>query len=240
MADGAAAMRRQPCPTTGRAPPADRTVRTAHAAHAAHAARGLRNLLASLYLGGLLVACSPTPEPGFHSRPVPHDSASGPSFGRDFQLTDASGQTRRLEDFRAQVVLLFFGYTHCPDYCPTTLSNLAQMMRELGADQARVQVIFISLDPERDTPERVDAYVRQFHPAFLALSGDAAAIRAVAQEFQILYLRQPAGDGQYRIDHSSYTYIYDPRGRLRLYAQQGEPADHLAADVKRLLATSAP
>ena len=231
MTDGATAMRLQPCPTTGHASPAGRPVGSA---------KRLHQLLVSLCLGGLLAACSPAPEPEFHSRPVPQDNASGPDFGRDFQLSDASGQMRRLEDFRGQVVLLFFGYTHCPDYCPTTLSNLAQMMRELGTEQARVQVIFISLDPERDTPERLASYVRQFHPAFLALTGNAAAIRTVAREFQILYLRQPAGDGQYRIDHSSYTYLYDPQGRLRLYAQQGEPADHLAADVKRLLAASPP
>jgi len=160
-------------------------------------------------------------------------------FGRGFSLSDPQGRKRHLADYRGKVVVLFFGYTQCPDVCPSTLSTLAETMRLLGNESARVQVLFITLDPERDTPALLAAYVPQFNAGFVGLSGDTRAIAETAREFRVIYQKHFDNErktGSYSLDHSTYTYLYDPQGRLRLIEKYGETAEHLAADIRRLLA----
>ncbi|MBI5429741.1 MAG: SCO family protein [Nitrosomonadales bacterium] len=153
----------------------------------------------------------------------------------DLRLTDHNGKPRTLADFRGKVVVLFFGYTHCPDVCPTTLADLAQVMRLLDKDADRVQVLFVTVDPERDQPEMLGQYVPAFHPSFLALYGDKQATEQVAKTFDVTYLKQPTTSG-YNIDHSAGTFLIDPAGRVRLLAPYGQQAEMLAADIRLLLA----
>lgn len=159
---------------------------------------------------------------------------TGIDWGKTFSLNDPAGNPRHLEDFRGKVVVLFFGYTHCPDVCPTTLTTMREVMDLLGPDAQRVQVLFVTLDPERDSAELLANYVPQFNPSFLGLRGDAQATAAVAQEFKVFYAKQPAGSG-YTIDHSTASYAFDPQGRLRLVIRYGESARNVADDLKLLL-----
>jgi protein SCO1/2 len=161
---------------------------------------------------------------------------TGSSFGRDFALTDHTGKPRTLADYRGRAVVVFFGYTQCPDVCPTTLSTLAETMRQLGPDADRVQVLFITVDPERDTQALLAQYVPAFDPRFVGLSGDAAATERVAKEFKIIYQKQPgATPSSYTVDHSAGVYVFDPQGRLRLYVSHGQGPDVFAHDLKALL-----
>ncbi len=161
---------------------------------------------------------------------------TGSSFGRDFALTDHTGKPRTLADYRGRAVVVFFGYTQCPDVCPTTLSTLAETMKQLGPDADRVQVIFITVDPERDTQALLAHYVPAFDPRFVGLSGDAAATERVAKEFKIIYQKQPgATPSSYTVDHSAGVYVFDPQGRLRLYMSHGQGPDVFAHDLKALL-----
>lgn len=160
---------------------------------------------------------------------------TGAKFGRDFALTDHDGRPRSLADFRGQVVAVFFGFTHCPDVCPTTLAELAAVMNQLGADAGGVQVLFVTLDPERDTPALLKQYVPAMHPSFLGLYGDAAATARTAQEFKVFYQKQPAQSGGYSLDHTAGTYIFGREGRLRVFAPYGAERAALLHDIKLLL-----
>jgi len=161
---------------------------------------------------------------------------TGASFGRDFELTAPDGKLRRLADFRGKAVVLFFGYTQCPDVCPTTLAALAEAMKQLGADADRVQVLFVTVDPERDTPALLSQYVPAFDPRFLGLYGDADATARTAKEFKIIYQKVPgAAPGTYTMDHSAGTYIFDPQGRLRLYVSNAQGSNVFAHDLRELL-----
>jgi protein SCO1/2 len=161
---------------------------------------------------------------------------SGADYARDFALTDVAGAPRTLADYRGKVVVLFFGYTHCPDVCPTTLSQLAQARRLLGADAQRVQVLFATLDPERDTPALLGRYVQAFDPSFVALTGTPGQIEAAAREFKVFFQKVagPTADA-YTLDHSSGSFVFDPQGRVRLYVLDRAQADRIAPDLKRLL-----
>jgi protein SCO1/2 len=164
---------------------------------------------------------------------------TGSAFGREFSLVDHNGKARTLADFRGKAVVLFFGYTQCPDVCPTTLSTLAEAMRRLGPDAARVQVLFVTIDPERDTAELLSHYVTAFDPSFLGLAGDAEATARTAKEFKVIYQKQPGSTpGSYTMDHSAGTFMFDPEGRLRLYAGHGKDADVFAHDLTLLLQTA--
>ena len=177
-----------------------------------------------------LAACGPA-EPKFKGSDV-----TGVAFGRDFHLTDHNGKARALADFRGKVVVMFFGYTQCPDFCPTTLSELAVAVQKLGPDASRVQVLFVTVDPERDTRELLSRYVPAFDPSFLGLYGDAAATAEVAKEFKVLYQKQPGPTpGSYSMDHSAGTFIFDPQGRLRVYESYGQGPDVFAHDIRALL-----
>lgn len=161
---------------------------------------------------------------------------SGVSYARDFQLTDHSGKARTLADFRGKVVAIFFGYTHCPDVCPTTLSDFAMAMKRLGRDAEKVQVIFVTVDPERDTRALLAQYVPAFHPSFLGMYTTPAMTQALAREFKLFYQKQPADKrGRYAVDHSAGTYIYDPQGRARLYMAYGQGPEAIAHDIAQLL-----
>ena len=179
------------------------------------------------------IACGPG-SPRFMASDV-----TGTTFGRDFQLTDHNGKPRTLADYRGKAVVVFFGYTQCPDFCPTTLSELAEAMKRLGPDADRVQVLFVTVDPERDTPELLSKYVPAFDPRFVGLYGDADTTARTAKEFKILYQKQPGQTpGTYTVDHSAGTFIFDPNGKLRVYVGYGQGPEVFAHDIKELLRTS--
>ncbi|HET9046972.1 MAG TPA: SCO family protein [Casimicrobiaceae bacterium] len=164
---------------------------------------------------------------------------TGSSFGREISLTDQNGKARTLADFRGKAVVVFFGYTQCPDVCPTTLAMLAEVMKKLGGDAERVQVLFVTVDPERDTNELLSKYVPAFDARFLGLRGDAEATARTAKEFKVIYQKQPGTTpGSYSMDHSSGLYVFDPQGRIRLYANHAQGADVVAHDLRALLAES--
>lgn len=193
----------------------------------------MKKFLALLFLGlGLLLAgCSEAP-PAFKSTDI-----SGVDWGKSFNLTDHQGQARTLADFKGKAVVLFFGFTQCPDVCPTTLVSMKEVLGLLGEDAGRVQVLFVSLDPARDTTELLAQYMPQFHPSFIGLRGDDATIAALAKDFKVFYSKQPGKtDTSYTIDHSTGSFAFDPQGRLRLLLRHGEAPATIAADLKLLLA----
>jgi protein SCO1/2 len=174
----------------------------------------------------------PLPKTAFASADV-----TGLDYGKDFSLTDHNGKPRTIADFRGKLVFVFFGYTHCPDICPTTLSDMAGIMKSLGPDADKLQVLFITLDPERDTPEVMAGYVPAFHSGFLGLYGDRAATEKVARDFKIFQQRVSGPDGKsYTIDHTAASYVFDTQGHLRLFVRHGQAGASLLNDLKLLLA----
>ena len=162
---------------------------------------------------------------------------TGAEYGRTLALTDAEGQARTLADFKGKVSVVFFGYTHCPDVCPTTLAELAEVKAMLGKDGERVQAVFVTVDPERDTPELLKAYMANFGPGFTGLRGTPEQTAAAAREFKVFYMKVPGKtEGSYTVDHTAGSYVIDAQGRLRLFARYGMPAADLAADLRQLLA----
>jgi protein SCO1/2 len=161
---------------------------------------------------------------------------TGADYAKDFQLTDHNGKPRSIQDFKGKVVVVFFGYTQCPDVCPTSMAELAQVKQQLGADGDKLQGLFVSVDPERDTPEVLKAYMTNFDPTFLALTAPPDKLAAVAKDFKVYYKKV---DGKtatsYTMDHSAGSYVYDTQGRLRLYARYGSGAQALATDIQQLL-----
>jgi len=183
-----------------------------------------------LLLNLLLAACSGPP--GFKSTDI-----SGVDWGKELALTDHQGQPRRLADFKGKAVIVFFGYTQCPDVCPTTLLSMREVIDRLGSDGGRVQVLFVTLDPARDTQQLLAQYVTAFNPGFIGLRGDEAATTAAAREFKVFHARQPGSTpDSYSIDHSTGSYAFDPQGRLRLLVRHGEAPENVAADLRLLLA----
>jgi len=179
---------------------------------------------------GLLAGCTPA-EPVFKSTDI-----SGTSYGKTLRLTDHNGQERTLADFKGKVVTIFFGYTQCPDVCPTALSGMSTVMQELGPEADRVQVLFVTVDPERDTPELLAQYVPVFDARFLGLYGTPEKIAEVAKEFRVFYRKSGDLAGHYTIDHTAGTYVFGPDGRPRLYVKHAEDPTVVAADIKALLA----
>lgn len=158
------------------------------------------------------------------------------SYAKDFALIDHNGQPRTMADFRGKAVVLFFGYLQCPNYCPLTLARMAEVMQLLGEDAKRVQVLFVTLDPERDPPEAMREYVKNFHPSFLGLYATPAATPELALKFRVYYRKVPGTTpGNYHIDHAVFSYAYDPAGRLRLRLSDSLSATDIAADLRRLL-----
>ncbi|MBI3149091.1 MAG: SCO family protein [Betaproteobacteria bacterium] len=184
-------------------------------------------LIAMLAL--VLGAC--TKPPSFKARDV-----SGLEYGARLDLPDHHGKPRSLPDFKGKAVVVFFGYTHCPDVCPTNLADLAGAMQLLGADADKVQVLFVTVDPERDQPEMLARYVTAFHPSFLALRGDPEATRKTATDFKVFYEKVPGQTPEaYTVNHSTGSFVYDSRGKLRLYASHGMGAEAFASDLRQLL-----
>jgi protein SCO1/2 len=200
----------------------------------------LRCIMLACVAAGLLAACSPTGEggpggggaAGFASTDI-----TGANYAKGFSLTDHTGTPRSLADYKGKVVTLFFGYTQCPDVCPTNLLSMAEVLRQLGPDADKVQVLFMTVDPERDTQELLAQYVPAFDARFVGLYGDIPTTQAVAKDFKVFYQKQGDTKGKaYTVDHSTGTYVFDPQGRLRLYVKHGEKPELIAADLKRLIA----
>jgi len=188
--------------------------------------------LAALLMAGALTGCGGS-GPSFKSTDI-----TGADYGKDFALTDHTGKARTLGDFRGKVVVMFFGYTRCPDVCPITLAELKAVKEQLGEEGKRLQVVFVTVDPERDTQKLLAEYVPAFDPSFLGLYGDPAAIAKVAKDFRVFYQKSPGKTPEsYTVDHTAGSYIFDPQGRLRLFARHGN-AGNLLADIRTLLRIS--
>lgn len=165
---------------------------------------------------------------------------TGAEYARTLNLTDQMGQPRTLGDFKGKVVVVFFGYTQCPDVCPTTLAELAQVKKSLGADGERVQGVFVTIDPERDTAELLKAYVANFDPGFVALRGTPDQTTAVAKEFKVFFAKVPGkSPDSYTMDHTAASFLFDAQGKVRIFARYGAGAQVLADDLKILLAEKA-
>ena len=161
---------------------------------------------------------------------------TGADYARDFSLLDQHGQLRTVKDFAGKVVVVFFGFTQCPDVCPASMTELAEVKRLLGTDGNRLQAIFITVDPDRDTPELLRAYMANFDPSFLALRPTSAELPQVAKDYKIYYKKvEGKTKSSYSMDHSAGSYIYDPQGRIRLYNRYGSGAEVLASDIRILL-----
>ena len=161
---------------------------------------------------------------------------TGADYARDFALPDQNGQIRSLKDFTGKVVVVFFGFTQCPDVCPTSMAELAQIKQSLGAEGNKLQAIFITVDPERDTPELLKAYMGNFDATFLALRPTIDKLPEVAKAFKIFYKKvEGRSAGSYSMDHSAGSYVYDPKGQIRLYSRYGTGPEGLAADIRLLL-----
>jgi len=182
-------------------------------------------------VSGIFYACSES-KPAFAGIDL-----TGADYAKDFSLPDHNGQPRTLADFAGKLVVVFFGYTQCPDVCPTSLAELAEAKRLLGPDGDRLQGLFVSVDPERDTPELMKAYMASFDPSFLALHATPEQLSALAKDFKLYYKKvEGSTPTSYTMDHSAGSYVYDTRGRLRLYHRYGSGSAALAADLKLLLA----
>ena len=193
--------------------------------------RAITRLILFFSLAWVLVGCDS--KPSFKNV----DITGSKAFGTNFSLIDADGKTRTLADFKGKAVVMFFGYTHCPDVCPTTLIEMQEAMSLLGLQAAKVQVIFVTLDPERDTPEVLRQYVPAFNPSFIGLRpANEEALNQLTKEFKIYYKRVPGlSPDTYTIDHTAGSYIFDPKGQLRLYVKHGQGPAVLAQDLKAVL-----
>lgn len=179
---------------------------------------------------GTFSACNPQ-QPVFSSIDV-----TGAEYAKGFELTDHNGQVRTLQDFAGKVVVVFFGYTQCPDVCPTTMTELADVKKALGKDGERLQGIFITVDPERDTPELLKAYMSNFDPSFVALRTTPDKLSALAKDYKIYYKKvEGKTPTSYSMDHSAGSYVYDTQGRLRLFTRYGSGPKPLTEDIRQLL-----
>jgi protein SCO1 len=189
-----------------------------------------RRLLVAAAGAVALSACSDSPQ-AFKAIDI-----TGADYATGFSLTDHNGQKRTLDDFKGKAVVIFFGFTQCPDVCPTSMTEMAEAKRLLGPDGERFQGLFLSVDPERDTPEVMKQYVTNFDPSFLALYAPPGELEAVAKSFKVYYKKvEGKTPTSYTMDHSAGSYVYDPQGRIRLYHRYGSGAQSLADDLKRLL-----
>jgi protein SCO1/2 len=192
----------------------------------------LRRVMLLMGLSPVLAACGKE-GPSFQSL----DITGNKEFAQDFSLQDPQGRTRTLADYKGKAVVMFFGYTHCPDVCPTTMAELNQVMQKLGDDAQRVQVVFVTVDPQRDTAELMGQYVPAFNPAFVGLRpADDAALKEVTKSFRVVVNKvEGSTPNNYTIDHTAGIYVFDPKGQLRLFMRPDEPVDAMAKDLKTLL-----
>jgi len=179
----------------------------------------------------VLSACAP--KPTFNGVDI-----TGADYANGFVFKDQDGRTRSIDSFKGQVVALFFGYTQCPDVCPTTLSEFAKIKSELGESGSKLQILFVSVDPERDTPEVLKAYTANFDSSFIAYSPAPAELESIAKSFKIYYKKVPSNSTNakmYTVDHSAGTYLFDTQGRIRLFIRYAMPSDALKQDINTLL-----
>ena len=189
-----------------------------------------RVTLAALLVAGL-TACS-ADKPAFKGIDI-----TGAEYARQLALSDTSGKPRMLTEFKGKVVVVFFGYTQCPDVCPTTLAEIAEVKSKLGVDSDKLQTVFVSVDPERDTPEILAAYMANFGRDVVALRGSLEQTRAAAKEFKVFFAKVPGkSEGSYTMDHTAGSYVFDPQGRVRLFVRHGGGVEAMASDIKQLLA----
>jgi protein SCO1/2 len=200
--------------------------------------RRLLTLALAAGLGLGLAACDRLGLGGSSDKPAFKGiDLTGAEYARQLNLSDQDGHPRSLADFKGKVVVVFFGYTQCPDVCPTTLAELAEVKRALGADGERLQGVFVTVDPERDTPELLKAYVANFDKSFVALRGTDEQTKAVAKEFKVYYAKVPGKtEGSYSMDHTAASFIFDTQGRVRVFSRYGGGAQPLVDDIKLLLA----
>ena len=198
-------------------------------------------LSAALACTALLTACDRAGAPAVASKASFNAiDITGADYAKTLSMTDSDGKPRTLADFKGKVAVVFFGYTQCPDVCPTTMAELAQVKKDLGADGDRVQGIFVSVDPERDTAELLKAYVVNFDPTFVALRGTLEETKAAAKQFKVFYAKVPGKtEGSYTVDHTAGSYIFDAKGNIRLFTRYGTGAAPLVHDLKMLLAEQA-
>ena len=198
---------------------------------------GALGTLAALGGATLLAGCDKL---GFSSAPKASFQGvdlTGAAYARGFSLPDQNGKTRTLEDFKGKVVVVFFGFTQCPDVCPTTLAELAQVKKALGPDGDKVQGVFVTVDPERDKPELLKAYLESFDPGFVALRGTPEQLKETAKEFKIYYAKVPGKTpDSYTMDHTAASFLFDPQGRVRVFSRYGAGAQALMGDIKALIA----
>jgi protein SCO1 len=179
----------------------------------------------------MLAACS-REKPAFKAIDI-----TGAEYARELALPDASGKPRSLADFKGKVIVVSFGFTQCPDVCPTTLAEIAEVKQKLGPDGAKVQAVLVTIDPERDTPEVLAAYVKNFGSDFVALRGSLEQTQAAAKQFKVFFAKAPGKtEGAYTMDHTAGSFVFDPQGRIRLFIRQGGGAEAMASDIKLLLA----
>ncbi len=184
----------------------------------------------AMALASALAACGPKKAP-FKSIDI-----TGADYAKDFRLTDSLGQPRSLQDFRGKLVVVFFGFTQCPDVCPTALMELAEVKRQLGADGDKLQGVFITVDPARDTPEVLKGYMALFDPSFVALRGTPEQLEATAKDFKVFYKKVEGKTAtSYTMEHSAASFVYDTQGRLRLYVRPGSGPKVLTDDLRLLL-----
>jgi len=180
--------------------------------------------------GSWLAGCSES-KPSFHSVDV-----TGADYAKQFAVRDHNGQERHLTDFAGKVVVMFFGYTQCPDVCPSTMADMAELKKALGSDGERLQVLFVTVDPERDTPELLKAYMQNFDPSFLALVPTPQQLPEVTREFKIFYRKvEGTTPTSYSMDHSAGSYIFDAKGQLRLFTRYGSPKEAVLKDIQTLI-----
>ncbi|MFM9917331.1 MAG: SCO family protein [Rhizobacter sp.] len=185
----------------------------------------------------LLVGCDAPSSSGGTATVFKGIDITGADYAHTLSLTDQNGQPRTLADFKGKVTVVFFGYTQCPDVCPTTMAELAQVKAALGKDGDRVQGVFVTVDPDRDTAAVLKSYMSGFDPSFVALRGTPDEIAATAKEFKVFYARVPGKtEGSYSVDHTAGSYVFDAQGKVRLFIRYGSGAEALAADLKTLLA----
>ena len=199
--------------------------------------RRLPGVSAAALLALALVACDGAGNKPAQKLPFKATDITGATYGQSLALTDQDGHPRTLADFKGKVVVVFFGYTQCPDVCPTTMLELAQVKKSLGKDGDRLQGLFITIDPERDTPAVLKSYMASFDPSFVALRGTPEQTQAVAKEFKVFFAKVPGRSADsYTMDHTAGSYVLDADGKVRLFVRYGSGAEALAADLKTLLA----
>lgn len=186
-----------------------------------------------------LSACDKPGQPGVPKLSFNAVDITGAEYARKLSLKDFDGRQRDIAEFKGKVVFVFFGFTQCPDVCPTTMAELAEVRRRLGADGDRVQGVFISIDPARDTPQVLKAYLQAMDPSFIGLTGSNEEIEAAAREFKVFYQKVPTSEGNYTMDHTAGAYVFDPEGHVRLFVRYGMGADKVTADLKQLLGKAA-